>query len=178
MITKQLNPDYILKEIVEIPSGALVGDLGCGSMAFFTVAASKLVGDKGRVFACDVLKEVLSSVEAKIKQLGLYNVKTVWTNLEIVGATKIDQPLDYVFLTTTLFQSKNYLEMFKEAFRLLKPAGKLLVIEWKASSGPIGPAQDLRLPKEAVEQLAKETNFAKIKEFEASSSHYGYIFQK
>ena len=54
-----LEPDKILKEVLELPYGASVADLGCGSMAFFTIAAAKLVGDKGVVYACDVIKEIL-----------------------------------------------------------------------------------------------------------------------
>jgi len=175
---KLLNPDHILKEIVEIPYGSTVADLGCGAMAFVSLAAAKIVGDQGTVYACDILKDVLSSVEAKARQAGLYNLKTVWTNLEIVGATKIPQEVDYTFLSTTLFQAKNHQAMFKEAYRLTKPGGQLMVIEWKASSGPIGPAQELRVAKEKALSLAQQVGFSLVKEFEASDSHYGLLFKK
>jgi ubiquinone/menaquinone biosynthesis C-methylase UbiE len=173
-----LNPEKILKEVLELPYGASVADLGCGSMAFFTLAAARLVGDKGVVYACDVIKDILSAVEGKTKQAGLLNIKTVWTNLEIVGATKIGQPLDYVFLTTTLFQSKKHKEMLTEAYRLLKEGGRLLLIEWSVSSGPLGPSQEMRVKKEVIENLAASVGFKKIKEFSASNSHYGLIFEK
>jgi len=173
-----LNPNYLLKEILGLPSGSTVADLGCGSMGFFTLEAAKLVGDKGQVFACDILKEVLSSVEGKARQEGLTNIKTVWTNLEIVGATKINRQVDYVILKNTLFQSKKQAEIFMEAFRLLKNDGKLLFIEWQMSSGPIGPAQEIRVPKETAEQLAAQAGFVKEKDFVAGNSHYGIIFDK
>lgn len=173
-----LDAQYLLKDVLEIPFGSRVADLGCGSMGYFVLQAAKLVGDKGRVYACDILKDVLSAVSGKARQEGLINVKTVWTNLEIVGATKIDEPLDYAFLINTLFQSTKHAEMLAEAARLLKPAGKLLVVEWRASSGPIGPAADLRIAKETIEDLAQAAGLAKIKDFEAGASHYGLIFQK
>src|SRR3989304_3425099 len=84
-----LDAEHLLGEVLAIPYGASVADLGCGSMAFFTLQAAKLAGDKGRVYACDIVKEVLSSVEGKARQEGLLNIKTVWTNLETVGAAKI-----------------------------------------------------------------------------------------
>ena len=173
-----LDAEHLLKDVLELPYGARVGDLGCGSMAFFTLQAAKLVGDKGEVYACDILKDVLSSVQSKAKQEGLYNIKTVWTNLEIVGATKVNEPLDYVFLVNTLFQSKAHQEMLKEAYRLLKDKGQLLLIEWKASAGPVGPANDMKIPPALAEQLAVEAGFVKLKEFEAGQSHYGLIFEK
>jgi len=173
-----LDPEYLLKDILELPYGAKVGDLGCGSMAFFTLQAAKLVGDKGQVYACDIQKDVLSSVESKAKQEGLYNIKTVWTNLELVGATKINEPLDYTFLVNTLFQSKAHQEMLKEAYRLTKTGGRLLLIDWKISSGPVGPANDMKVPKDLAERMATEVGFKKISEFEAGNSHYGMIFEK
>ncbi len=173
-----LDPEHLLKNVLEIPYGSKVGDLGCGSMAFFSLQAAKLVGDKGIVYSCDIQKDVLSSVEGKAKQEGLQNIKTVWTNLEMVGATKISGPLDYVLLVNTLFQSKAHQEMLKEAHRLLKKGGKLLLIEWRATSGPVGPAQDMKVPKELAETLTTEAGFKKLKDFEAGNSHYGIIFEK
>lgn len=173
-----LNPGYILKEVLQIPSGSTVADLGCGSMGFFTLEAARLVGDKGQIFACDILKEVLSSVAGKARQAGLLNIKTIWTNLEIIGAAKIDRQVDYVILKNTLFQSKKQGEILAEAFRLLKSGGQLLFIEWQASSGPIGPAAELRVPQETAERLAKSVGFIKIKDFIAGNSHYGIIFEK
>ena len=173
-----LNPDFLLREVLEIPFGARVADLGCGSMGYFVLQAAKLAGDKGRVYACDILKDVLSAVSGKARQEGLINVKTVWTNLEIVGATKIEEPLDYALLINTLFQATKHAEMLAEAYRLLKSEGKLLVVEWHASSGPLGPSANLRLAKETVDEMAQSAGFAKIREFEAGQNHYGLIFQK
>lgn len=173
-----LDAEYLLKEVLELSYNASVADLGCGSMAFFTLQAAKLVGDQGRVYACDIQKEVLSSAEGKARQEGLLNIKTVWTNLEIFGATKIMESLDYVLLVNTLFQTKKHKEVLKEAYRLLKAQGKMLFVEWKAASGPVGPAKELRLQRQTVEELAREVGFIKLKDFEAGQYHYGVIFQK
>ncbi|KKT07436.1 MAG: Methyltransferase type 11 [Parcubacteria group bacterium GW2011_GWA2_43_17] len=80
-----LNPLTILRDHLKIAMDARVADLGCGSMGFFSLQAAALAGDKGQVYAVDILKEVLSSVEGRARQAGLYNIKTVWSNLEVVG---------------------------------------------------------------------------------------------
>jgi len=174
-----LDPVHLLKDVLEIAYEAKVADLGCGSMAYFTLEAAKLVGSKGQVYACDIQKEVLSSVESKAKQEGLYNIKPIWTNLEIVGATKIPAgSLDYTFLVNTLFQSQKHLEIFQEAYRLTKPGGKLLAVEWKTTGGPIGPEIKIRLAQADIEKMAAEAGFTKEKSFEAGQYHYGIIFTK
>lgn len=174
-----LDPKHILQDIVEMSYEAKVASLGCGAMAYFTMAAAKIVGNKGQVYAGDILKEVLSSVEAKARHDGLYNVKTVWTNLEVIGATKIPEAsLDYAMLINVLFQNQKHLEVLHEARRLLKLGGQLIVVEWKAAGGPLGPAKEKRLEQADVERMAKEVGFNKVKDFDASQYHYGIIFVK
>jgi len=172
-----LDSEYILKDVLELPYGASVADLGTGSMAFFTLQAAKIVGDKGIVYGLDIVKEVLSSVAGKAKQEGLINVKTVWTNLEIVGAAKIPQ-VDFTFLVNTIFQGQDRQAMFNEAYRLTKPEGKLLFVDWKQAVGAVGPATGIRIRPEEGEAMALNAGFIKVKDFEASASHYGMVFKK
>lgn len=174
-----LNPEYLLKDVLQISYGSKVADLGCGSMAYFTLQSAKLVGEKGQVYAVDILKDVLSSVESRSKQEGMYNIKTVWSNLEIYGATKIQEnSLDYALLINTLFQTKNHEQIIKESHRLLKPGGKLFLVEWKTAGGPIGPTQSMRIEPETLKKLALGLGFKILKEFKAGDNHYGIIFIK
>ncbi len=81
-----------------------VGDLGCGNLGYFSVPAAKIVGQNGVVYAVDILKSVLQSVENIARQEGLDNIKTVWSNLEVVGATKITPAsLDLIMVVNMLF---------------------------------------------------------------------------
>jgi len=174
-----LDPAYLLKDVLQLSYGAKVADLGCGSMGFFVLQSAKLVGDKGLVYGVDILKEVLSSVEGRARQEGLYNVKTVWSNLEIVGAAKIQEnSLDYGLLVNTLFQTKKHQAVLQEAYRLIKPGGKLLVVDWQTGAGPIGPRQEMRLADTTVKSLAQAVGLQLTKEFIAGKNHYGLIFQK
>jgi len=173
-----LNPEKVLKK-GGISYGFRVGDLGCGGMAYFTLQAGKMVGDKGQVYAVDVVKSILPSIETKIKLEGLTNIKTVWSNLEIFGATKIPEAtLDLALVINVLFQSKKQKEIMEEAIRLLKKGGKLIVVDWQASGAPLGPQAKDRIPPEKVEEIAQSLNLKKEKSFEAGPYHYGFVFAK
>ncbi|HAH04556.1 TPA: hypothetical protein DCL28_03315 [Candidatus Komeilibacteria bacterium] len=174
-----LNPLTILRDHLKIAMDARVADLGCGSMGFFSLQAAALAGDKGQVYAVDILKEVLSSVEGRARQAGLYNIKTVWSNLEVVGAAKIPAAsLDYALLVNLLFQIKKRHEVFGEAHRLLKDGGRLLVVDWLPAGGAIGPATEMRIDPEEIKQLAAAAGYTLQSEFAAGASHYGLIFKK
>lgn len=173
-----MDPIQILKDVVHLDYGSKVADLGCGAMAYFTLAAAKMVGNNGLVYAVDIQKEVLSAVESKAKLEDLPNIKTVWSNLEVVGATKVPEGMDYCFLVTTLFQNKNYLQMLKESVRLLDESGKLLVIEWLPQQTAIGPDVNERVSADIIKQHASSIGLKQEQEFSAGPYHYGLIFSK
>ena len=68
--------------------------------------------------------------------------------------------------------------MVTEAIRLLKPKGKLLVIDWGNAMTSFGPPPADRVKPETVKTLAKKLKLLLLDEFEAGSYHYGLIFQK
>lgn len=174
-----LNPEKILKDDIEIGFGNEVADLGCGGKGYFTLQSAKLVGDKGKVYAIDVLKSILTSVETEAKIAGLSNIQTVWSNLEIYQATKIkDESLDLALLFNILFQNKKQREILRESARMIKEGGRLAVIDWKTTGAPFGPPKEIRISPEKVREMAQEIGLKEEKFFEAGLYHYGMIFSK
>lgn len=164
---------------IGLEEGMNVGDLGCGNLAYYAFGSGKLVGKKGMVYAVDILKSVLNAVDNRIKQEGYDNIKTVWSNLELVGATKIPATsLDVVFIHNVLFQAGDHSGLLKETARLLKPSGKLMIIDWKKTGAPFGPPVADRPEPEAVKNLASSTGFKLIEEFEAGPYHWGMMFAR
>lgn len=172
-----LDAEHLLKDVLEVGYGSTVADLGCGSMAFFTLQSAKIAGDKGMVYACDIQKDVLSSVSGKAKQEGFLNIKTVWTNLEISGATQIP-PVDFTLLVNTVFQGQDRQAMFNEAYRITKLGGRLLFVDWNPQTGAVGPSKEIRIRQEDAEAMAVNAGFIKEKNFKAGESHYGIVFKK
>lgn len=166
-------------EYVGLKQGAVVADLGCGATGLFTISAARLVGNMGQVYAVDVLKSVLEEVSKRSRLEGVNNVKTVWSNIEIFGATKIKkESLDLGMLVNVLFQSKEHENIMKEAARLLKKDARLLVIDWKPSYVPFGPPVIDRVSPDEVKAIAKKAGLSLVDEFKAGNFHFGLIFKK
>ena len=173
-----LDPYFILEQI-ELGAGMKMADLGCGAAGHFVIPAGKIVGGTGVVYAVDLLKPVLDAVKSRAKLEGVGNVKPIWSNLEIYGATDIAPgSLDVVLLANTLFQIKKRDEVFREAARLVKSGGKVAIVEWGLGEAPMGPPPAMRLGKDAVRELAKKSGLTERKEFKAGPYHYGLIFVK
>ncbi len=169
-----LNP-FLILEHAGLREGMSVADLGCGAIGHFVFPAARLVGRSGTVYAVDILKSALSGVESRAKIEGANNVRTVWSDIEVVGATKIPSgSLDVVMLVNNLPKR----EMVTEAVRLTKPGGLLLVVDWKLTAAPFGPPSKDRVDKEAVKIMATTERLRLKEEFEAGQYHYGLTFVK
>lgn len=174
-----LDAYNILAQQVKIQNNQVVADLGAGGAAYFTMQAAKIVGNQGQVYAVDVVKNVLSTIESKAKMAGLYNVKTIWSDLEILGATKIPaESLDHALLINTLFQSNKHAEMIAEAIRLLKPGGRLTIIDWADLNPSFAPPQERQVSQEEVIAIAQKLSLTLETTFQAGAYHFGLIFIK
>ena len=173
-----INVDLILEK-AGISERMKIADLGCGATGCFVFACADLAGKEGKVFAIDILKEVLSITESRIKQENIQNVVPVWSDLEVFGATKVESSsLDVALLINTLFQSVKRVEIIREAARLLKKNGRLVVVEWKSIALPFGPPASERVKIELLKTGVQKLGLHLEDEFEAGPYHYGLVFSK
>lgn len=175
-----INVPAILRRAYVKP-GYSIADLGAGREGRMALGAGKIIGQSGVAYAVDVVKAILPAIESKATMLGINNVKTVWSDLEIYGATKeiTDNSLDVGFLVTTLFQSDKRREMMTESYRMIRPGGKLVAVDWKpGTNAPLGPEESRRVHPEEIKQYAADLGLKLIEEFEAGIYHWGLIFIK
>jgi len=171
-----LKPEETIKEL-SIKQGMRIADFGCGA-GYFTIPLAEMVGQKGKVYAFDILKTALESVRSRAKSAGLLNIETVWSNLETLNASKLkNESIDLVLLANILFQSSKKADIIKEAKRILKRGGKLVVIEWKKNQ-VMGPPEKFIVDKDLVRGIAEKQDFKFDKEFPAGQGHWGMIFVK
>lgn len=173
-----LDSGAILRDFLQLKIGNMVADLGAGG-GLFSIQAARLVGDQGQVYAVDILKNALSEIESKARMSGLNNIKTVWSNIEIIGATQInEQSLDAVMLVNVLFQSNKHYEIMGEATRLLKNGGRLLVVDWSDTNSSFAPSNDRKVDPKSLIQHANQLGLNLANEFKAGNYHFGLIFTK
>jgi len=178
-VARLIDPEAILKNELKVQFGHQLADLGCGGAGYFTLPAARLVGSRGKVYAVDILKTALEGVVSKAKLDNLLNIEPVWSDLERLGATKIPEgTLDQALLVNIMFQSRQNEDMMREASRLLKSGGKLLVVDWKVEPTPFGPPLERRLAPEVVSDLGVKVGFTVEHQFESGPYHYGFVFIK
>lgn len=172
-----LHPERIVSRL-DIRPGMVVADLGCGA-GHFAIAAARIVGETGQVFAIDIQKQAIEAIQSRANLEHLLQVKPVWADLELPEGSRLPQDsVDLAIISNILFQADKKQEVMIEAHRILSPAGHLVVLEWDQTPFPAGPAMDLRVPKRVAITLAERAGLAMEKEFDAGSNHYGLLFKK
>jgi ubiquinone/menaquinone biosynthesis C-methylase UbiE len=156
--------------------GMKIADLGAGA-GHYTLAAAGAVGRDGRVYAIDVQEDVLRHLLDSAHRIGLRNVETVWGDIEQRGGTKLkDASMDAAILSNTLFQIEDKQKLIEETKRILKPGGKLLVIDWAGSYNGMGPHPQDVVTEHMAEELFITGGFHKAKDFRAGAHHYAIVF--
>lgn len=175
---KLIDPVMVLQK-AGLQEKMQVADLGCGAVGHYVFPAARMVGKDGRVYAVDIIKSVLENIEKRANLENLGNIITVWSDLERYGATKIvSNSLDADFLLNTLFQTKDRAGVLKEAARLLKVGGKLVVVDWLLTDAPFGPPVEGRVNHSLVEAEADKLGLRLMSRFSAGKYHYGLVFEK
>lgn len=173
-----INPKDIVERELGLAPGMKVADFGCGS-GHFTTEIAKQIGRDGMVYAFDVQEEALSAVKSRASAMDIDNIETARINLEIEKSTALTGGLvDLVIISNMLFQVENKEAVAREAFRILKLGGKVMVIEWDVSSALAGPPREVRINKKDMIDLFEGEKLEFAKEFPAGESHYGLIFSK
>ena len=173
-----LDSKLIFKE-AEIGDGMKVADLGCGSHGYFVFPVAEIVGKSGLVYAVDILKNALENVRRRAKLENKNNIKIVWSNLENFGVTRIEtNSLDSALLINTLHQTTKRAEVLREAIRMLKKKGRLVIVEWKDMPLPFGPNSKDRVKNDLLKNAADKLGLELDKDFSVGPYHYGLIFKK
>ena len=140
-ITKESG--YSEKDLENLPESAILG-LGCGNPVAFAnlrkgetvldlgsgggidvFLASKKVGQNGKVIGVDMTEEMLERAKASALKHGYKNVEFRLGEIENLPIE--NNSIDTIISNCVINLSSDKLKVFQEAYRVLKPNGKLMV---------------------------------------------------
>ncbi len=167
-----LNPKEILEKLklTEEMKGI---DLGSGSGGW-AIPLAKIL-EEGRVYAVDVLEEPLSALKSKANLERITNIETIIADVE--KRIKLpDETADIVLITNLLFQCYDKNGVIAEAKRLLKPKGKILIVDWIKDNPATGEIEKVSF--EGIKYFIKSQGLKIEKEFPAGTYHLALILVK
>jgi ubiquinone/menaquinone biosynthesis C-methylase UbiE len=143
------NPEQILQK-TGLRQGMVFADIGCGD-GFFTFLASKIVGEKGKVYAVDIDPLAIERLKNKAKTENIKNITAVAGKAEDTVFCK--GCADVVFYSMDLHDFDDPGKVLHNAKEMLKPDGLVADLDWKKIDLPFGPPFEIKFSEKIVEEI-------------------------
>ncbi len=165
---QELPPEEILTSMGLQKADTML-DIGCGT-GYFSIPAARLVGPGGKVYALDIEQPMLDVVlsRAREEQLPWIEVVKSEENRLMLG----NHTADFAFLAFVLHEVNDPGAFMPEVARIIKPGGKIALIEWKKEAAEGGPPLEDRLAPETVKDLLTRYGFAHLECRELKTRFY------
>lgn len=178
LVTGRFVVPSIVATHFHLRPGDVVADFGAGSGYFIETLAS-LVGPEGRVYACEIQKQLVEKIGDLARSKGLSQVQPLWSDLEEIGGSKVpDGVLDAAIMVNTYFQFDDRTIALQEVIRTLRSGGKFFLIDWSESFGGLGPQPSQVVSAVTAQAEAETAGFMFERAFDAGDHHYGLLFKK
>lgn len=167
-----LDVDKILDSVGSYV-GKSVADVGCGP-GYFSIPISKKIGPGGEVYAVDLEKAMLERLKENIvTQSGIHPILSKEESIPDVGEGSVDS----CFMVNVLHELEGN-QTLREAYRILRPGGHLILIDWKKIKMDFGPPYTIRISERDAKRRCADVGFKCESSFFAGPYNYGLVLKK
>ncbi len=147
-------------------------DFGAGPGYFSLPLAEKV----SKVIVADISETMLEVCRQRANEAGLNNLEFLKiTNAQLDLA---DESVDKIVMANVFHELDQPEKDLAELRRVLKPAGRLFLIDWRVMETEHGPPLDHRIAPESVRHSCEQAGFQFTDQWDDFEFHYFLSFQK
>jgi len=150
-------------------------DIGCG-IGYFTISAALIIKPSNVVYAIDPSAEMIAEASKRADEAGVHHIKFVHSDPLDFKIPKAS--VDFALVANVFHEIAE-----KEAFvclvkDILKPGGRMGLIEWNSQIKEMGPPENHRISEEETDRWMLESGFEIIHKLDIGELFYGRVYVK
>lgn len=167
---KTLNPDVIW-EALDMQKLEVLVDIGAGTGFFAKKFVKKISG--GKIYTCDTSKIMIEWMKENITENNIIPLLCSESSIALENETA-----DLVYMINVHHELLEPEKLLSEAYRLLKPNGKITIIDWKKEEMADGPSIEKRISEEIIIQQLQKSGFNNVVSYNILPLHSFIVGQK
>jgi ubiquinone/menaquinone biosynthesis C-methylase UbiE len=163
-----------LLQALAIRPGMCVADIGAGT-GYFSPYLSAAVGDTGTVLAADTEPNLVKYLRDRAEREHTANVVPILaspSNPRLPAGA-----VDLIVIVDTAHHIDDRINYFRRLERVLKPGGRVAVIDFKKEDLPVGPPLEHKLDRADVVEEFRQAGYALVGEPDLLPYQYVLIFR-
>jgi SAM-dependent methyltransferase len=169
---KWQKPQEVL-EVLALAPGQSVADLGAGT-GYFTRLLSWQVGEQGKVYAVDIEPTMLEHINGRDDGYRIDNIITVLAEPDD-PKLPLDE-LELVLSVNTWHHVGDRVDYIRRLEPVLRPSGRVAIIDYRRGDLPVGPPDEMKLPRAQVVAEFAEAGWTLISENRILPYQYFLVF--
>lgn len=143
----------------EMKPGEVVLDLGSGA-GLDLILASRKVGPSGKVIGLDMTPEMIKAANENLRKAGITNFEIRQGEMEQMPVK--DSEVDWIISNCVINLSPDKAKVFAEAYRVLKPGGRMLVSDIVTHELPTAVQKDIAAWVTCVGGAVEEDEYIRL----------------
>lgn len=167
---KTLNPDVIW-DALNMKNTRVLVDIGAGTGFFAKEFVKKISG--GKIYTCDTSEIMIEWMKENITENNIIPLLCSESSIDLESGIA-----DLVYMINVHHELLEPEKLLSEAYRLLKPHGKITIIDWKKEEMVDGPSIEKRVPEEIIIQQLQKCGFNNVVSYNILPLHSFIVGQK
>lgn len=171
---RQLPPEETLKALGLTPEDSMA-DIGCG-IGYFTLAAARMLRLDAPLYALDISDTMLEALEERRRRLGVRDIQGMRTDGRTLPLE--EEAVTFALMVNVLHEVEDPIGFLREVERILKPGGKLALVEWRKAPMEEGPPLAHRVGEEEIAAWMRGRRFLLRHRTSFSQRYDAWVYEK